>query len=99
MATIVYLLIYLIMFVAAIRLRYAQPDKERPFRTPGGMVGMWLVGGVGIAGALTAVSFSFIPPTQVSTGNPVTPKHPLLTVAGRGVSRDYRVAWQGRAGC
>ena len=32
MATIIYLVMYLMMYVAAIRLRYTQPDKLRPFR-------------------------------------------------------------------
>ncbi|MEO9229912.1 MAG: putative glutamine/gamma-aminobutyrate antiporter GadC [Devosia sp.] len=72
MATIIYLFMYLIMYVAAIRLRYAQPDIARPFKIPGGMFGMWLVGIVGLAGALTAVGFSLIPPKQIDTGSPVT---------------------------
>ncbi len=50
MATIIYLVMYLIMFVAAIRLRYTQPNKTRPFRIPGGNLGMWAVGLIGLAG-------------------------------------------------
>ena len=72
MATIIYLLMYLIMYVAAIHLRYSQPDKERPFKIPGGMAGIWAIGLVGLAGALIATFFSFIPPSQISTGSPVT---------------------------
>ena len=70
MATIIYLFMYLIMFVAAIRLRYSQPEKARPFKIPGGMLGMWFVGGLGLAGAVTATVFSFIPPKQIGTGSP-----------------------------
>jgi putative glutamate/gamma-aminobutyrate antiporter len=70
MATIIYLFMYLIMFAAAIRLRYSQPAKYRPFKIPGGLFGMWLVGGLGLAGAITATVFSFIPPKQISTGSP-----------------------------
>ncbi|WP_420382198.1 putative glutamine/gamma-aminobutyrate antiporter GadC [Novosphingobium sp.] len=72
MATIIYLLMYLIMYVAAIRLRYIQPDKPRPFKIPGGMAGMWIVGLIGLAGALIATFVSFVPPSQISTGSPVT---------------------------
>nr|WP_255602638.1 putative glutamine/gamma-aminobutyrate antiporter GadC [Polymorphobacter megasporae] len=72
MATIIYLLMYLIMYIAAIHLRYSQPDKPRPFKIPGGIMGMWAVGLVGLAGALIATFFSFIPPSQISSGNPVT---------------------------
>lgn len=70
MATVIYLFMYLIMFVAAIRLRYSQPGMSRPFEIPGGIFGMWLVGGLGLAGAITATIFSFIPPKQISTGSP-----------------------------
>ncbi len=70
MATIIYLVMYLIMFVAAIRLRYTQPLKVRPFRIPGGNLGMWAVGLVGLLGALVAMTLSSIPPKQISTGSP-----------------------------
>ena len=71
MATIIYLVMYLVMYVAAIRLRYTQPDKLRPFKIPGGNIGMWLVGIIGLLGALVALAISFVPPTQISTGSPV----------------------------
>jgi amino acid transporter len=71
MATIIYLLMYVIMYVAAIRLRYSQPQKVRPFKIPGGNLGMWVVGVIGLAGALLALSLSFIPPPQIKTGSPV----------------------------
>ena len=71
MATIVYLLMCLIMFVAGISLRYSQPDKLRPFKIPGGNYGMWIVGGIGVIGCAIAAVFSFIPPAQIPTGSPV----------------------------
>jgi len=71
MATIIYLLMYVIMYVAAIRLRYSQPQKVRPFKIPGGNAGMWIVGVIGLAGALLALALSFIPPPQIKTGSPV----------------------------
>lgn len=70
MAILIYLLMYVAMYVAAIRLRYTQPNKARPFKIPGGNSGMWTVGIVGLAGALTAGALSCIPPAQISTGNP-----------------------------
>lgn len=70
LATIVYLVMYVIMYAAAIKLRYSQPETKRPFRIPGGNVGMWFVGLVGLAGALLALFISFIPPTQIGTGSP-----------------------------
>ncbi len=70
MATIIYLFMALIMYVAAIRLRYTQPNKLRPFRIPGGNFGMWFVGLLGLTGASIAVVLSFVPPTQIATGSP-----------------------------
>jgi amino acid transporter len=65
-----FLVYYLAMFTAAIRLRYTQPNIIRPFRIPGGNVGMWIVGVVGLLGALISGGLSFIPPKQISTGSP-----------------------------
>ena len=71
MAVIIYLAMYLLMYVAAIRLRYTQPNKARPFKIPGGNFGMWFIGTVGLLGVLITAFFSFIPPKQISTGSPV----------------------------
>ncbi|MDX6504238.1 MAG: glutamate:GABA antiporter, partial [Gaiellaceae bacterium] len=43
LATSTTLLSYLLIFTAALRLRYSHPDAERPYRVPGGMAGMWVV--------------------------------------------------------
>jgi putative glutamate/gamma-aminobutyrate antiporter len=69
-SNIMFLVYYLAMFTAAMRLRYTQPDIIRPFKIPGGNVGMWIVGIVGLLGALTSGGLSFIPPKQISTGSP-----------------------------
>jgi glutamate:GABA antiporter len=71
LSNIMFLAMYLVMFVAAIRLRYTQPNKPRPFRIPGGNFGMWFVGVVGLLGAAIAGVLSFMPPPQISTGSPV----------------------------
>lgn len=69
---ILYLLMYLMMFAAAIRLRYSAAGKERSFRVPGGRSwGMWLVAGCGFVASLLALVFSFIPPGQIEVGSPV----------------------------
>ena len=36
-----YLIMYMLMYAAAIRLRYSQPDLKRSYRVPGGTIGMW----------------------------------------------------------
>lgn len=62
-------IIYIIMFTAALRLRYSQPDTPRPYKIPGGNAGMWIVAGVGILASLFALFIGFVPPDQVKTGN------------------------------
>lgn len=64
-----YLLMYLIMFLAAIRLRYSKPHVKRPYRIPGGKnLGMWLVASIGIIGTILSLVVSFVPPSQLATG-------------------------------
>ena len=49
------------MFAAAIKLRYSQPGKVRPYRVPGGKLGMWIISGVAFLTALFAIIVGFIP--------------------------------------
>lgn len=72
LTVILYLIMYLLMFAAAIYLRYSQPNRPRPYRIPGGDIGMWLIGGLGFLGSLLAFVLSFIPPSQISVGSPAT---------------------------
>ncbi len=71
LTVLLYLIAYLLMFAAAIYLRYNMKDAKRPFRI--GRRGnwlMWLVGGVGFLGSLLAFVLSFIPPDQIPMGSP-----------------------------
>ncbi|WP_406734196.1 amino acid permease [Vibrio scophthalmi] len=70
LTVVLYLIMYLLMFAAAIYLRYSQPNRPRPYKIPGGNIGMWLVAGLGFIGSLTAFLFSFIPPSQIAVGSP-----------------------------
>ncbi len=72
LTVILYLVMYLLMFAAAIYLRYSQPNRPRPYTIPGGDAGMWLIGGLGFLGSLLAFVLSFIPPGQISVGSPTT---------------------------
>jgi amino acid transporter len=59
----------MLMFAAAIVLRYKMKDAERPFRLGKGNGLMWIMGSVGFAGSLLAFVLSFIPPGQIQTGS------------------------------
>lgn len=70
MTVLLYLIMYLLMFAAAIYLRYIMKDTPRAFRI--GKKGnglMWIVAGLGFFGSLIAFVLSFIPPGQIATGN------------------------------
>lgn len=70
LTVLLYLIMYMLMFSAAIVLRYKMKDAKRPFRL-GNNLFMWIIGGVGFAGALLAFVLSFIPPSQIPSGSPV----------------------------
>ncbi|KTC87944.1 MULTISPECIES: APC family permease [Legionella] len=69
LAAQLYMLMYLLMFIAAIKLRLSAPDHPRAFQIPGGLYGMLFVAGVGIIGALTTLVVSFMPPEGINVGS------------------------------
>ncbi|KTD33127.1 glutamate/gamma-aminobutyrate antiporter [Legionella nautarum] len=69
LAAQLYMLMYLLMFIAAIKLRLSAPEHPRAFRIPGGLGGMLFVAGVGIIGALTTLAVSFMPPEGINVGS------------------------------
>jgi amino acid transporter len=73
--TQVYLIMYLLMFVAAVRLRRNDPDHARGYRAPM----LTALCGVGFAASLAALLIGFVPPSQFGSGNTATY---LLIVAG-----------------
>lgn len=66
---LVYLTMYAMMFLAAIRLRYTKPDVPRAYKIPGGKAGMWIVGCLGLSTVLFTMIVSFFPPKQLPIGN------------------------------
>jgi amino acid transporter len=76
MATQVYLIMYVLMFIAAMRLRRSQPKHARGYRAPALRVLCLL----GIASSAAALLIGFIPPSQYGTSNPLL--YAGLIVAG-----------------
>lgn len=60
-----YMIMYLFMFAAAIKLRYSQANVPRPYKVPGGKIGMWLVAGIAFLTAVLAIVVGFIPTSNV----------------------------------
>lgn len=72
LSVLLYLIMYLLMFSGAIRLRYIMKDAPRPFKIGSKGNGlMWIIAGLGFAGSLLAFVLSFIPPAQINTGSNV----------------------------
>ncbi|PWR73061.1 amino acid permease [Methanospirillum lacunae] len=55
-------IVYVLVFASLIKLRYSQPDTPRPYKIPGGITGVWLVGGLGVIGVVFAFIVGLIPP-------------------------------------
>lgn len=64
-----YLLMYIVVFAAAIKLRYSKPNVKRAYTVPGGKLGMWIVGVIGIVGCVFALLIGYFPPAQIETGS------------------------------
>ncbi len=61
-AVLIYSLMYLLMFAAAIRLRYTHPHTPRPYKIPAGNWGIWILGSIGVITAISCFVIGFIPP-------------------------------------
>ncbi|MCQ4212622.1 APC family permease [Streptomyces longispororuber] len=73
----IYLVAYLLMFLAVVRLRRTRPDVPRGFVVPA----VTLVAGVGFVASLLALVIGFVPPDQYDTG----PLWRYLLVVGGGL--------------
>jgi len=66
-----YLIMYILMFISAIRLRYTRPHVPRSYSIPLAHRhrGMWLAAAIGIASSLFALAIGFVPPAQLNIGS------------------------------
>jgi amino acid transporter len=76
MATQVYLIMYVLMFIAAIRLRHLQPDRARGYRAPA--LGLLTV--LGVVSSVAALVIGFVAPAQFGHSNPFL--YAVLLLAG-----------------
>jgi len=71
MTITLYLVAYILMYAAAIKLRITRPELPRSYQIPGGLPGLILVAGIGLLGVCFALVVGFFPPTDLPVGNPV----------------------------
>lgn len=63
------MIMYILIFAAAIRLRYTQPHVFRHYRIPGKNVGIWIAAGIGILATTFGFLICYLPPAQLNTGD------------------------------
>ena len=68
LSSMLYMLMYVLMFISAIVLRYKHPHTPRTYKIPYGNKGIWIVSLLGISGALFGFFIGFLPPSQIDTG-------------------------------
>ncbi len=79
MTTQVYLIMYVLMFNSARRLRRSQPDVKRGFTAP--RLGLLCI--IGAAASTAAFVIGFVPPSQFESGSPGV--YVLIILAGTGL--------------
>ncbi len=65
-----YLVMYMLMYAAGIKLRKSQPGLPRLYKVPGGNAGMWIIAGVGFLAVVFSFIVAFFPPSQLPVGSP-----------------------------
>jgi amino acid transporter len=66
---------YMLMFAAVIKLRITRPEVPRAFKIPGGMAGVWLVGGLGFFSAAFTFIVGLFPPSGMELFKPGSGMH------------------------
>lgn len=69
LSTELYMIMYVLMFLAAIKLHYQDKGPSKGFKIPGGTLGTWIVSLLGLSGCLVTIIVSFLPPDNVNIGS------------------------------
>jgi len=69
LSTELYMIMYLLMFFAALRLHYTHTNRSHRFKIPGQQIGMWVTCLLGFIGCLLTIVMSFFPPSNIDIGN------------------------------
>lgn len=67
LASLLYLLCYILIFISAIMLKYKKETKSlnRPYCVPAGNIGMWVVAGIGIITCTAVFVLGLLPPENL----------------------------------
>ncbi len=64
-----YLIMYIILFLAGLKLRYTKPHVPRAYRVPYGAKGMWFFCTIAIFACIFAIVLGFVPPSDLPIGS------------------------------
>jgi len=88
-----YMAMYVLMFFSALRLRHKYPHIKRPFKVPGGMLGIYIVAGLGIMTSLFTIIIGFFPPQGIHVGS--LARYELLLLLGLLLMSSPLFIWYG----
>lgn len=71
LSTELYMFMYVLMFLAAMRLRDMTEHEPCEFRVPGKKIGLYATCILGLLGCFVTLLVGFIPPTQFNVGGPI----------------------------
>jgi amino acid transporter len=80
LSTELYMMMYILMFFAAVRLHYKYVDRPKAFKIPGKHYGMWITCLLGLFGCLCTIIVGFFPPTNIYVGSSL--RYVLMIGAG-----------------
>ena len=69
LSTELYMIMYVLMFLAALKLHHKYVDRPKVFKIPGKHIGMWITSLLGLMGCIVTIAVSFIPPDNVDIGS------------------------------
>ncbi|MCK5642678.1 MAG: amino acid permease, partial [Gammaproteobacteria bacterium] len=69
MSAQIYRVMYILMFLSALRLNYTKPHVPRAYKVPYGRKGIWLLSILGLISSVFVIFIGFFPPAQLNVGN------------------------------
>lgn len=82
LTTLVYIVMYFLMYASLIKLRYSQPNVKRAFKIPGGKIGAWIVGGWGFIAMVFLFIVALFPPSEINGSGLTTPEYVAILLIG-----------------
>ena len=80
LAAQIYMLMYIIMFLASLTLKWKDKQTPTHYKIPGGRLGHMIIGTLGLIGASVAFLICFIPPSNLHIGK--LSHYEIMLVAG-----------------